>query len=137
METFVSTIPPSSITDALTVQARDDPALLASGFVSPVDSLCDWCEDDAEQPATTALTRRSGKICKSILRLKKFAQKGCWMCQSLLAAIELWAKIDKLEFERLVQVWIRQDKERFTISGPAILPKIQLFCPIGQLATHE
>lgn len=96
-------------------------------------ALCQRCRyDEANQPVTTAATRRSGKVYRTIRGLKAAAQEGCWLCQALLSSMKLWDPVDKKKRESLVEVWIRFDKERFTIVGPNDLPRIQIYFHKGE-----
>lgn len=101
--------------------------------VPSTEALCQRCRyDEANQPVTTAATRRSGRVCRTIRRLKTAAQEGCWLCQALLSSMKLWDSVNKEKRESLVEVWIRFDKERFTIVGPNDLPRIQIYFPKGK-----
>jgi hypothetical protein len=116
-------LPPNSLEALPSVHSEELPS---------ADLLCRWCRhDSANSPATTAMTRRSGKVSKPIDRLESGAQEGCWVCKALLTAMTLWTKGNHKKIEWKWQPFVRFDKERFTLGGPAVWPRLQLFCPRG------
>lgn len=75
---------------------------------------------------------RSGSINKNVNRLEEGAAEGCWLCQALLSAIQLWRDFDVTTFDRMIQFNVRYDYERFTVRGQACFPSVQIYCPQGK-----
>ncbi|KAK8108588.1 hypothetical protein PG984_014389 [Apiospora sp. TS-2023a] len=97
-----------------------------------VDSLCSWCQYAENNFPSTKAASRSGSIHKDVKRLKEGATKGCWLCQALLSATQLWREYDITTFDRMIQFKARYDVERFTIQGQACFPSVQIYCPQGK-----
>lgn len=96
-------------------------------------SLCNFCEyDERHGSPTTALKRRSGQRHRNVKDVRQRASEGCWLCQCVLNATRLWNDDFPGETEKLLQLYIRFDAERFTVRGPQNLPVIQIYSPFGK-----
>lgn len=99
-----------------------------------VASLCPSCQYEQDTIASTTVKRRSGQYNKDLKQLRQSAQNGCWLCKAFITAMKLWTTVDQVgrkQLESLAQAHVRYDVERFTIGGPATLPKLQIYCLKG------
>ncbi|KAK7961026.1 hypothetical protein PG988_012240 [Apiospora saccharicola] len=113
--------------------ADTTPTTISSIELLPaVDSLCSWCRYGEHNYPSTNAVNSSGYINKDVKRLKEGAAEGCWMCEALFSAIQLWRNFDVTAFDRMIQFDARYDFERFTICGQACFPSVQIYCPQGK-----
>ncbi|KAK8022156.1 HET-domain-containing protein, partial [Apiospora rasikravindrae] len=96
------------------------------------DSLCSWCRYSEDHHPSTSAVKRSRGFNKDFRRLKKGAAESCWLCQALLSATQLWRDFDVTIFDRMIQFDAHYNFERFTISGQACFPGVQIYCPEGK-----
>ncbi|KAK7938088.1 heterokaryon incompatibility protein-domain-containing protein [Apiospora aurea] len=136
---------PSNAQD--TVQLRDGlgehpsnmgRALTGLESVTHLSSLCKFCEHDERHEApTTALKRRTGHKYRNTKDVRQRASEGCWVCQCVLSATRLWDDDFPGEAEKLKQLVLRFDAQRFTIRGQANLPAIQIYTSLGEPQVHR
>lgn len=132
-----STTTPSAIPSTEIPPSVDRAWARLDDLVTVSSSLCSFCGHDEQNSAhTTALTPGStGSRSPRDLRLR--ASRGCRLCQCVLAATRLWEDDFPGEADKLRQVWIRFDKERFTVQGGASLPTIQIYTPVGKQSVYS
>ena len=123
--------PVPQIADTITPTAIPSTELLPD-----VDSLCTSCHFAESKFPSTTVSRSSDAINKNVALLKKGAAEGCWLCQALLAATQLWRDYDTKIFDKMIQFDARYDFERFLIRGQACFPSVQIYCPEGRQTTY-
>ncbi|KAK8015730.1 hypothetical protein PG991_008618 [Apiospora marii] len=115
-----------------------DSKLAVSESTALPSSLCKFCEHDEQHGVpTTALQRRSGHKYRNFKDVRQWASEGCWLCRCVLSATRLWDDDFPGEVDKLKQLVIRFDRERFTVRGQANLPAIQVYTLIGEPTIHR
>lgn len=120
------------MSQAFIVQDGAQPKHGPGQYSSHVDSICASCHFDENKFPSTTVARHSGDVNKSVSQLKKGAAEGCWLCQALLAAMQLWRDYDTKTFDKIINFSARYDVERFLVLGKECFPSVQIYCPEGR-----